>query len=290
MNKKHLLLIICILLIPLIYAGVPDADMDGVPDADDLCLGSITDLVDQAGCTCEQKTTADCITIYPQARCCKDDGNPCTDDCGVVDFKVICNVPNDNNYCGEGKRCQKGICIEEIIKEREPVIEITCTADYTVDWHESPCSEANCMRNTLISCNHKTEGYWLWKRTYSSEICQSTAVSGQCSPDKLKFCKDGNWIFCEEDKFCIDNACIGGTTYERNWHSGVCDASYCKPNEYLRCETETSGSWFWKKTYYREICLETPITIEGILKLIYTKCGNNICEQGETGECLEDCP
>ncbi len=62
MNRKSgavlLLLIIFVMLSAYVsYATVPDADGDGVPDADDKCSGSLTTVVDQFGCTCAQKIT-----------------------------------------------------------------------------------------------------------------------------------------------------------------------------------------------------------------------------------------
>ena len=42
-------------------------------------------------------------------------------------------------------------------------------------------------------------------------------------------------------------------------------------------------------TDYEFNVVETTITIEGILKLIYTQCGNFICEQGEIEDCPGDC-
>ncbi|MEK6892256.1 MAG: SdrD B-like domain-containing protein, partial [Nanoarchaeota archaeon] len=54
--KKSLLLcfVLILLIINIAYGLVPDADQDGVPDANDRCPNSDTMNVDQFGCSCEQ--------------------------------------------------------------------------------------------------------------------------------------------------------------------------------------------------------------------------------------------
>jgi hypothetical protein len=111
MKKINIIILMLIFIIPIVYAGVLDSDADGVPEDEDVCSNSITDLVDINGCSCEQKTDVNCSTKYPNAVCCKDEKNPCIDNCGVVDLKAVCNVTNDKNYCGEGKECRDGECI-----------------------------------------------------------------------------------------------------------------------------------------------------------------------------------
>jgi len=350
MKKTIILLIVCILLSLLVYGGVPDTDLDGVPDADDLCPDSTTDLVDAFGCSCEQKTVPGCTGAWCcaadevceeyefRAVCMKDldndgvgdlvdnckeisnpsqedadedgignvcdidddndiipdesddcpntppneitdsrgcscsqktcnDNNPCTDDsCNQSNAECLF-VNNDSNYCGEGKRCQDGVCVEEIVEVIPPVIEENCTdPPYTVKWHTGGCSELYCGANTLIRCDSERRGFLFWRRTYYRETCQLITASGQCSPDKSKYCENGNWISCKADELCIDNACRRITTYERDWHLGECSPSNCEPNEYLECRTERRGFWFWRRTYYREVCFEviSPIKINFI--------------------------
>ena len=82
----------------MVYASVPDEDSDGVPDDMDKCLNSLTDVVDQFGCSCAQKN---CIS----------DNNPCTDDCAAIGSLVACNADN-NNPCSGGS-CRGGRCLQE---------------------------------------------------------------------------------------------------------------------------------------------------------------------------------
>lgn len=101
-SKTALLIIIFLLVISIIYAQVPDSDRDFVPNSKDKCPDTPTSIaIDQFGCSCEQKIAADCSTRFPGATCCVADNNPCTDDCGLVNNLVSCNIP---------KQCAGGIC------------------------------------------------------------------------------------------------------------------------------------------------------------------------------------
>lgn len=101
-----LLMNLFLLSVSISYA-VPDDDSDGVPNCVtnnpneicDKCPTTQTTVVDQFGCSCEQKN-------------CQADNNPCTDDCGNVELgRVACNVPN-NNQC-PGGYCSGGQCIKQ---------------------------------------------------------------------------------------------------------------------------------------------------------------------------------
>jgi len=150
------LFVVILFSISLTYAIVIDDDSDGVPDSDDKCLGSLSDLVDINGCDCEQKTGDGCDGSWCceeeefcdeyefRARCVRDsdeDGvfdisDRCSDTSGsdVGDYGCSCSqiecddknqctddlcneaecvfVNNDDNDCGEGKKCQEGECVE----------------------------------------------------------------------------------------------------------------------------------------------------------------------------------
>ena len=80
------------------YAAVPDSDQDGVPDANDQCPDSNTTVVDQFGCSCQQKN-------------CPSDNNVCTDDCSVVNGLANCGFVNNNNQC-PGGYCYGRECLE----------------------------------------------------------------------------------------------------------------------------------------------------------------------------------
>ena len=109
MKKGVLLfLFLSILLVPF-SASVPDADLDGVPDANDNCPNSDSTVVDQFGCTCEQKN---CIT----------DDNPCTDDCGIVRGLPSCGTFYNKNTC-PGGYCVNGKC-ELLVSEK-----VTCKSN-----------------------------------------------------------------------------------------------------------------------------------------------------------------
>ena len=101
-KRPFLYLILFILVIKYSYASVPDSDFDGVPDVDsndntlDKCPNSLTHVVDQFGCSCEQKN-------------CPSDNNECTDDCGVINGLTTCNVKISNKPC-QGGYCSNGIC------------------------------------------------------------------------------------------------------------------------------------------------------------------------------------
>lgn len=94
--KKSLLVVFFLFFILLkisiiSQALVPDSDSDGVPNSDDKCPGSLSNVVDQYGCTCYQKTRSDCKSLYTGAACCLPDSNQCTDDCGVDEIgRAVC--------------------------------------------------------------------------------------------------------------------------------------------------------------------------------------------------------
>ena len=98
MKKSVLVLFLVFLLIPLTFAQVPDADRDGVPDGNDNCPNSASGIVDQFGCTCEQKN-------------CPVTNDPCIERCAVVAGIPTCGVnkgpccpyltpPNYGQPCG----------------------------------------------------------------------------------------------------------------------------------------------------------------------------------------------
>ena len=98
MKKGVVCLLLLLIFLKFTYAAVPDSDADGVPDSDDNCQNSQTDVVDQFGCSCEQKN-------------CPSDNNECTDDCSVVNGLPACGFVNNNKPCAGGY-CSNGVCVE----------------------------------------------------------------------------------------------------------------------------------------------------------------------------------
>ena len=103
------ILILGLIVLPLGLA-VPDEDSDGVPDAADQCLGSLTSIVDLTGCSCDQKLVEDCSGPW----CCVPDLDSCTSGCAESDFLAACNVfdasacPDEQGQlqpCNPGYRC-----------------------------------------------------------------------------------------------------------------------------------------------------------------------------------------
>ena len=114
MKKGVMLLFLVLLLAPLSSAQVQDADQDGVPNANDKCPDSATNVVDVIGCTCTQKTQSNCASAYQGAQCCQADNNPCTDDCATDNIgKASCNLADNTNQCqinGVQGYCQNREC------------------------------------------------------------------------------------------------------------------------------------------------------------------------------------
>src|SRR3989338_10046319 len=115
MKRGMLIYFIASLLLIILSAhvslgSVPDSDRDGVPDLDDKCPNSQTNVVDQFGCGCEQKN-------------CTADNNPCTDNCGVDSVgRVACNTYN-SAPCSGGN-CVHGKCIP-LVQAQNPVTSTT---------------------------------------------------------------------------------------------------------------------------------------------------------------------
>ena len=130
MVKKINILIISVILIlslslfsvtAVLQQGFPDLDNDGIPDDLDACPGSITSLVDQIGCTCEQKDCS-CSLIDNIPTCI----NTCVDgvknndesgiDCGGSCSPCLEEVESDNcqNGCPNKFSCSYDQCLMEV--------------------------------------------------------------------------------------------------------------------------------------------------------------------------------
>src|SRR3989338_2232653 len=93
MKKAILFCLILTLLASFAYAAVDDDDEDGVSNENDICPNSQTNIVDQLGCSCAQKTESNCNSLYPGALCCVPDNDPCTENCGIINGVSACNAP-----------------------------------------------------------------------------------------------------------------------------------------------------------------------------------------------------
>src|SRR3989338_3598025 len=98
MIKKFILLLFLFLILINLSSAVPDLDQDGVPDANDNCPNSDSTVVDQFGCSCEQKN---CPLV--------DANKPCISRCGVINGIPTCGAYN-NNEC-QGGICKMGACV-----------------------------------------------------------------------------------------------------------------------------------------------------------------------------------
>ncbi|MBI4452563.1 hypothetical protein HY637_03980, partial [Candidatus Woesearchaeota archaeon] len=96
MKKGALIYFFIFLLLTGISYSVPDADADGVPDNEDKCPNSITNVVNQFGCGCEELN-------------CPPTNNPCIEQCTPVNGLPTCGVYNDKPC--PGGLCQRGKCI-----------------------------------------------------------------------------------------------------------------------------------------------------------------------------------
>ena len=125
--KKHaaFYILFTLLLAVISYAAVPDSDQDGVPDSEDQCLDSGTNVVDQFGCSCAQKN-------------CPNDNNPRTHDCSIIDGLPTCKSTNNNNPCPNGN-CYNGICNSNIVREI-----VRCTFLGSNDTQKCYSNKGNC--------------------------------------------------------------------------------------------------------------------------------------------------
>ena len=103
MLKNIVYLVVLVSLVSIVYAPAKftsDSDHDGISNMADKCSGTGSNAaVDAFGCSCEQKE-------------CKDDENPCTDNCGGPE--ATCNIPNSNS-CGEFIECPIDKCVENTL-------------------------------------------------------------------------------------------------------------------------------------------------------------------------------
>jgi len=100
-------------------------------------------------------------------------------------------------------------------------------------------------------------------RTYNySDYCFSSTGLYE------RYCS-GNYVYgtiytCPNG--CKNGACVNATSltcmniYSKYKHRDYCVSSRCAPDRYLRCEMKTEGFWFWRTTYYYEVCAKTYST------------------------------
>jgi hypothetical protein len=163
MKKEVVLsLFVVLLLLPVSYA-VPDADQDGVPDANDICPDSTTNIVDSNGCSCEQKS-------------CASDNNICTDDCYVADGLPYCGFVPNRESCGGGV-CSNGFCDTSMVREK-----VTCLFnDYS-----SRCGNGICEEGEADDCPVCVpEDIECSRRACTIGTCPRDCVPAQVNPRKL---------------------------------------------------------------------------------------------------------
>jgi len=175
--------------------------------------------------------------------------------------KIIEEVPCQPNVTINVRTNKQNYLLEETVYlddlDREiEIIERNCVENYTTDWYRAEdCSPVNCSDDIFIDCETRREGFFWWIRINVREICQKETFSGECAMDNLRFCRNGNWISCLRDTYCIDGSCMPAAATK--WHFGECDESNCGPNKYLKCETQDSTLGL---EMTREICIRTTLS------------------------------
>ena len=259
MKKRGFLLIFVFFLflflnISFSFAAVPDADKDGVPDAEDKCANSDSNAVDQFGCTCQQKTKASCKTDFPRANCCTSDSNPCTDDCGVNNLgRVACNSIN-NNHC-TGGYCSGGRCIVQQSKEEKSQgIEECKNECYSGQIKCSGVNYQTCGNYDSDLCLEWGNGCNLTSPHYSQTICEGT--TNYCIKiDKKGFLYYAGVPSCSKSIECQ----IGEYPFSYSFENAKC--------------TYFAGLWQWK--FKSEIAS-------------YEFAQNNNCNDGFDNDCDGD--
>jgi hypothetical protein len=204
MNKILSIIIVIAFLIlaaSFIYAFVADDDQDGVPDEFDLCPGSDTQVVDQFGCSCDQKN-------------CPSDNNECTNDCSIINRLTACVFTNvdDNEPC-EGGYCVDGECVSGV--GSTPTQQLNCG---------SQCGSIECGSHEICEIDWDDD---------DSEIraCKFSVECGATCGDIID--KYPNQYVIKEsscssyDRCFTQEADIGTYSCDRNLCAGRCTRNKC---------------------------------------------------------------
>lgn len=215
--RKLILGIFFVCLINVVFAGVQDSDMDGVPDANDKCAGSDTIIVDLNGCSCSQKTDSLCFNYlkYQEAECCINDQDKSTELCGEEGGKAVCNLKLlEESSAAGASNIASGKCIDCSTK-----FELSCQKSKRIAKWGSRCKEKACSK---LKPKGKYEYY----------SCESIDING-----KLKYRE-----ICGEKQ----------ETFYPKWHKGACKQKRCPDGFDMVCENQTSQKG---KVLLREKCI-----------------------------------
>jgi len=177
-TKKIVWILVLLVLVNLACAqeecDICDDDGDEILNADDSCPGSGTIVVDPSGCSCTQKTSAECsgdwccdvdevCDAYTfRARCLKD-----LDSDGVYDIDDSCvNTPSGEIVDSYGCSCSQKTC-----DDNNPCTDDTCddavSCVFTNDnsnscGEEKRCIEGVCIRDEAVSALGNGEPYYTY--------------------------------------------------------------------------------------------------------------------------------
>ncbi|MFH1510112.1 MAG: hypothetical protein ABIF10_00345 [Candidatus Woesearchaeota archaeon] len=279
------ILIILILAAPA-YAYVDD-DHDGYGDDEDtnlfdMCLGTPEgSIVDRYGCSCMQKTLADCSGEW----CCQQNPDPCIDDCAEDNFSAVCTFETQLNYCGQYRDCPDDGCFST---------QLSFWIDYPQDGHDY-CENGICMQHTceptnLLSgelcdyqyCNKRYgEGYWCGDYAEFRMQCGSTGTLMQESNCNRNSNSPGICISCAST--CTDTD--EGSIFIRGTVTFAINQMYdtCQEDLLVEWECDGIGSANSKTVNcadYQRMCMD------GACVPLPTGDHGQMCD--ETGSCSTD--
>jgi len=224
------------ILITLVYSSVPDDDGDGIPDDTDVCANTTTTIIDDYGCSCDQKTPYEnCTADYNNyVGCCRSDDDESTYDCIEVNYKAACDFqtvqscfdsdvvdeyPDGRNYYMKGTvEINYSSSTESTEDQCMTYFEIEeCENCYQLGYIES-CEGENCylLENYCEGINSAND----------TVLCSAGCSYGACTYGGAT-CEDH--LTCPED--CLPDSKDGYCEREKN---GKCDPD-CTPEEDTDC-------------------------------------------------------
>jgi len=115
---------------------------------------------------------------------------------------------------------------------------------------------------TIKNCVVSSWDYNIYARTSNSVIKDNTLKYG--SVRNIFVSGTNNIVASNAEEIEISKPTQTSLTcmniYSKDKHKDYCVSSRCAPDRYLRCERKTEGFWFWRRTYYYEVCAKTYST------------------------------